>query len=218
MRVEVISIKAARVRLKVAPHVDFDFLPMGKPGVEGARAGAAATLFARQSLDLLVQLLDESHRDGRTAAETVRAAVVVAGGRVIARRFGEPDLTPASIARDVGVSSRTLERAFAAHGETVMRRVFDERLSQAARHLRSASSAHRSITDIAFNGYSSRFSRAGARGCRPHSGDGVARSRSATQPAGAGGHDGVRARLRPLSWRPGAVDAGVSDQPIQRHL
>ena len=113
-------------------------------------SSAAATLFARQSLDLLVQLLDESHRDGRTAAETVRAAVFVAGGRVIARRFGEPDLTPASIARDVGVSSRTLERAFAAHGETVMRRVFDERLSQAASHLRSPDSAHRSITDIAF--------------------------------------------------------------------
>jgi AraC-like DNA-binding protein len=80
----------------------------------------------------------------------VRAAVFVAGGRVIARRFGEPDLTPASIARDVGVSSRTLERAFAAHGETVMRRVFDERLGQAASHLRSPDSAHRSITDIAF--------------------------------------------------------------------
>ena len=35
---------------------------------------------------------------------------------------------------------------------------------------------------------------------------------------GTGGQGGVRARLRPLSWRPGAVDAGVSDQPVQRHL
>jgi AraC family transcriptional regulator, positive regulator of tynA and feaB len=110
----------------------------------------AAMLFARHSLDLLVQLLDEAHRDGRTAAETVRAAVFVAADRVITRRFGEPNLTPARIARDIGVSSRTLERAFAAHGETVMRRVFNERLSQAARHLRSPASAHRSITDIAF--------------------------------------------------------------------
>ena len=113
-------------------------------------SSAAAMLFARHSLDLLVQLLDEAHRDGRTAAETVRAAVFVAAGRVIARRFGEPNLTPASIARDVGVSGRALERAFAAHGETVMRRVFDERLSQAARHLRWPASAHRSVTDIAF--------------------------------------------------------------------
>jgi AraC-like DNA-binding protein len=113
-------------------------------------SSAAALLFARQSLDLLVQLLDEAHRDGPAAAETVRAAVLTAAGRVIARRFGEPNLTPASIARDVGVSSRTLERAFAAQGETVMRRVFEERLRQAARHLRSPDSAHRSITDIAF--------------------------------------------------------------------
>ena len=63
---------------------------------------------------------------------------------------GEPDLMPASVARDIGVSTRTLERAFATHGETVMRRVFDERLRQTARQLRSPDCAHRSITDIAF--------------------------------------------------------------------
>src|SRR5262245_39773773 len=50
-------------------------------------SSAAATLFGRHSLDLLVQLLDEAHRDGRTEAETVRAAVFVTAGRVIARRF-----------------------------------------------------------------------------------------------------------------------------------
>jgi AraC family transcriptional regulator, positive regulator of tynA and feaB len=56
---------------------------------------------------------------------------------------------PADIARDVGVSSRTLARIFAEHNETVMRRVFDERVRQAARLLAAPAAAHRSVTDIA---------------------------------------------------------------------
>ena len=111
---------------------------------------AAATLFARHSLDLLAHLLDESHQDNRTAAEASHDAMFVSACHVIALRCGEPDLTPDEIARDIGVSSRTLARVFAARNETVMRRVFDERVSQAARLLASPSSAHRSVTDIAF--------------------------------------------------------------------
>jgi len=60
------------------------------------------------------------------------------------------DLTPGDIAREIGVSSRTLARLFAANRETVMRRVFAERLGQAARLLAAPESTDRSITDIAF--------------------------------------------------------------------
>ena len=65
-------------------------------------------------------------------------------------KFGEPDLTPGEIARDIGVSSRMLARVFAANSETIMRRVFDERVRQAARLLAAPGSADRSVTDIAF--------------------------------------------------------------------
>ena len=68
----------------------------------------------------------------------------------MAREFGNPELTPADIARAVGVSSRTLSRAFAAHADTIMRHLFDERVQQAARLLRAPEAAHRSITEIAF--------------------------------------------------------------------
>lgn len=83
---------------------------------------AAGALFARQSVDLLGELLDESHPAGRPPSEAARAAVFASACHVIALEFGNPDLTPAVIARAVGVSIRTLARVFAPHGETVMRR------------------------------------------------------------------------------------------------
>ena len=111
---------------------------------------AAAAMFARHSVDLLAQLVDESCSDDSTPTEAARAAMFTSACQVIAVRFGDADLTPADIARDIGVSSRTLARIFADKDETVMRRVFDERVRQAARLLAAPEAAPRSITDIAF--------------------------------------------------------------------
>ena len=116
----------------------------------GELSPAAAMLFTRQSVDLLAQLLDETHHDSRAIVDASRDAMFVSACQVIALRCGEPELTPHAIARDIGVSGRTLARVFAARNETVMRRVFDERISQAARLLASPGAAHRSVTDIAF--------------------------------------------------------------------
>ncbi|MBX6721859.1 MAG: helix-turn-helix domain-containing protein [Dactylosporangium sp.] len=113
-------------------------------------SATAGAIFARQSVELLGELLDESHRPGPTPSEAARAAIFASACRIIALEFGNPDLTPAVIARAVGVSSRTLARVFAAHGETVMRRVFDERVRQAARLLAAPEAADRSISAIAF--------------------------------------------------------------------
>ena len=68
--------------------------------------------------------------------------------RVIELRFRDPDLTPDQIARELHISTRSLSRLFAAHHETVMRRVFDVRIRHAMKLL--AAPAHRSITEIAF--------------------------------------------------------------------
>lgn len=116
----------------------------------GDFSAAAATLFARHSVDLLAQLLDESPEDDRTAAEAARAAIFFSTCQIIALKSGDPRLTPAKTARELGVSSRTLARVFAERNDTVMRRVFAERVRRAAELLASPRSAHRSITDIAF--------------------------------------------------------------------
>jgi transcriptional regulator GlxA family with amidase domain len=70
--------------------------------------------------------------------------------QVIALKFGDPNLTPDQIARDMNLSTRTLARVFAANNETIMRRLFDERVRQAAKFLTAPESAHRSVTEIAF--------------------------------------------------------------------
>jgi AraC-like DNA-binding protein len=116
----------------------------------GELSATAATLFARHSRDLLAQLLDEAHRDEPRPSAAWRASIFLGACRLIALKFGDAELTPAELARELGVSSRTLARVFATNNETIMRRVFDERLRQAARLLTAPESAHRSVTDIAF--------------------------------------------------------------------
>ena len=85
-----------------------------------------------------------------SARHTSSSALFLGACQLIALKFGDPELTPDELARELGVSSRTLARVFAANHETVMRRVFDERLRQAARLLTAPEAAHRSVTDIAF--------------------------------------------------------------------
>jgi AraC family transcriptional regulator, positive regulator of tynA and feaB len=116
----------------------------------GELSSTAASMFARHLVDLLAQLLDESHRGQVTPSDAWRAAVFLRACEVIALKFGDQDLRPDQIALEIGVSSRTLARVFAANDETIMRHVFDERVRQAARLLAAPESAHRSVTDIAF--------------------------------------------------------------------
>lgn len=111
---------------------------------------AAATLFARHSVELLAQALDEVHCDQPTPSDAVRAAMFLHACHLIALRFGDPELGPDQIARDLHISTRSLARIFATHNETVMRRVFDERVRQAMTLLSAPGAAHRSITEIAF--------------------------------------------------------------------
>jgi AraC-like DNA-binding protein len=76
--------------------------------------------------------------------------VFQAACRSIALEFGDPALTPDRIASRLHVSTRTLARIFAEHDETIMRRMYDERVGRAARLLADTGASHRSVTDIAF--------------------------------------------------------------------
>lgn len=116
--------------------------------LEADLSPGAGALAARYSLDLLTQLVDET-AEGE-ATEAAGAATYASACRAIELNYGDPALTPAKIAKAIGVSSRTLARAFAARNETVMRRVFEERVARAAKLMRSPQTAHRSITEIAF--------------------------------------------------------------------
>lgn len=110
----------------------------------------AVQLFERHSVDMLGQLLDEATSHALAHNDAPRTAVRMSATHVIAARYRDATLNPQAIARQTGVSTRTLARAFAERGETVMQRVFDERVTQAAKLLRSPAWSHRSVTDIAF--------------------------------------------------------------------
>ena len=111
---------------------------------------SAATLFARHSVELLVQALEEVHCHEPGPSEAARAALYLRACHLIAVKCGDANLAPDRIARELGVSARTLARIFAAHNDSVMRRVFDVRVQQAAKLLSAPEAAHRSITEIAF--------------------------------------------------------------------
>ncbi|MFI0849329.1 helix-turn-helix domain-containing protein [Mesorhizobium sp. IMUNJ 23232] len=71
--------------------------------------------------------------------------------RLIALRSDEPDLAPAEMAQQLKVSLRLLQKLFAERGETIMNRLWEERVNRAARLLAEPETADRSITDIAFS-------------------------------------------------------------------
>ncbi|CRM34051.1 MULTISPECIES: transcriptional regulator FeaR [unclassified Pseudomonas] len=67
---------------------------------------------------------------------------------VIRQRLDSPRLSPASLAEELGTSSRQLYRLFEASGDSVCRYILRERLLKAAQDLRDPVCAQRSITDI----------------------------------------------------------------------
>ena len=118
--------------------------------LSGDLSPAAGTLFARHSVDLLVQLLEEGPCNQPTPSDALRAAIFLNACHVITLKFGDSSLTPVQVAQELRVSTRTLARAFAANNETFMRRLFDERVRQAAKLLIVPGAFHRSVTEIAF--------------------------------------------------------------------
>jgi AraC-like DNA-binding protein len=128
------------------------FSSYAREGFENAArmSADAAQMFESHCVELLALALDERLAGSPLPAQALREALFVRAGRLIALRFAEPDLTPDRIARALGVSTRLLQRIFAERDATVMARVWEERVRQAAALLGEPEAAHRSITEIAY--------------------------------------------------------------------
>jgi AraC family transcriptional activator of tynA and feaB len=124
------------------------FVRNGFESTAALSADAAAT-FAAHSVELLALALGERPSEP-LPAQALREALFVRAVRLIALRFAEPALTPDRIAGSLGVSTRLLQKVFAERGATVTERVWERRVSQAARLLAMPEASHRSITEIAF--------------------------------------------------------------------
>lgn len=102
-------------------------------GLDPKRAPVAA----RQLLELLaLALTEEGERDTESGESAVAAAHLRRIKAAIRRRLAEPDVTPALIAADCGLSVRYLHRLFAAAGTTMGRWTVEQRLTEADGALR----------------------------------------------------------------------------------
>lgn len=131
-------------------------LATGADAEAGARAAAAATelialaLRATAGPDIGLAragALDEPADGSRPTA--LDAALVWRARDVIARRLGEPELSPGAVAAGVGVSLRRLQQAFQAHGDTLTECLWSMRLELARQHLADREFALLSVSQIA---------------------------------------------------------------------
>lgn len=95
----------------------------------------------------------------RTVGDTAgdpRVALRLDAIRLIDRSLSDPDLSPARLAAQLGVSVRHLHRAFEGSGSTVAAQMRARRLERCARALTDPADASRSVAEIAWTyGFSS---------------------------------------------------------------
>lgn len=122
----------------------------------GSLASAAFRRLAVSHIHDLIGLAIGATRDAAEIAKrrglraARRAELYARANRLIALRSDESDLAPSEMAHRLKVSTSLLQKIFAERGETVMTRLWDERVNRAVRLLSAPEAADRSITDIAF--------------------------------------------------------------------
>jgi AraC-like DNA-binding protein len=95
-----------------------------------------APVVARQLMELLALALSEGERGTESGESAVASAHLRRIKAAIRRRLADPDLTPARIAADCGLSVRYLHRLFAGAGTTMGRWTIEQRLAEADGALR----------------------------------------------------------------------------------
>jgi AraC family transcriptional activator of tynA and feaB len=132
------SAASAEVRLLMA-HTNMVHATLNDLGPAGVRA-------AHSSLIELVKAVATGQFDD--AERLLAPALGQAAKDLAEQRLNDPELSPTMLAHELHVSPRTLQRAFAATGESVATYIRHRRLEQARLALTSTSN-HLSITELA---------------------------------------------------------------------
>jgi AraC-like DNA-binding protein len=113
-------------------------------------SSSASRMFSQHLLDLLCHALTGGQAESLGSSATRHAALFIRAQRAISINLSSPTLGPDVIAKQVGVSTRSLHRLFGEQGETVMNYVQKERIDSATTMLASPREQDKSITEIAF--------------------------------------------------------------------
>ncbi len=116
----------------------------------GTVAPQAADITARMLCELLSFGVAETAQATHAAAGAVRGARLDRARRIIERRLGEADLTPAMVATELRISLRAMHMLFEPTGRSFTQYLVMRRTERAAGELREPSAAGRTIADIAF--------------------------------------------------------------------
>lgn len=112
-------------------------------------SSSSAALLAGNLTELMFAMFCEEPVRVSTST-SLRAALFDRACRIIAHNAYDPDLYPADVARQLGISMRTLQRIFQENGETVAHRIVRSRVEKGSSMLGNEQMRACTITEIAF--------------------------------------------------------------------
>jgi AraC family transcriptional activator of tynA and feaB len=112
-------------------------------------SSSPAALLAGNLTELMFAMLCEEPIRVSTST-SLRAALFDRACRIIAHKAHDPDLYPAGVARQLGISIRMLQRIFHENGETVAHRIVRSRVDKGSIMLGDERMRPCTITEIAF--------------------------------------------------------------------
>ena len=112
--------------------------------------GAASATIAEQALDLVALAFSAATQQSGVSLSSSRSTTLLRLKSVIESRLHEPDLRPATVATETGISVRYANALLSAEGTSLERCILDRRLERCRRALEDPRQAHRTIGEIAF--------------------------------------------------------------------
>ena len=112
--------------------------------------GPVGVTIAEQALDLVALAFSTETQQSGSSLSSSRATTLLRLKSVIESRLHEPDLRPAAVSAETGISVRYANALLSAEGTSIERCILDRRLERCRRALEDRRQAHRTIGEIAF--------------------------------------------------------------------
>ena len=112
--------------------------------------GPVGVTIADQALDLVALAFSVETQQSGASLSSSRAITLVRLKSTIESRLYEPDLRPAAVAAETGISIRYTNALLATEGTSLERYIVDPRLERCRRALEDPRQSHRTIGEIAF--------------------------------------------------------------------